>query len=230
MAELKMDELLAAVDLLKNLSPEEREAVILALEHDHPGIRRLIELEERKVVKLRIVKPVEEAKPEVRDKYGNLYRWVNGGYRRALGVAQLKVTEQAKPEPEPEAVAEPVEGEVIKPGLVEEIGRLELELAEKKAHSLATGDRSFMTPGMAAKKPVVVLNEFNKKHAVITNLGGKCVVMEWAVSQVDPRWVEPSYQKSAPLRKDTLTDTSRLFSALAISSRERARNRRGIGG
>jgi len=31
-------EFLAAVDLLKPLNPEEREPVILALEHDYPGI------------------------------------------------------------------------------------------------------------------------------------------------------------------------------------------------
>jgi|SRR5215471_10842269 len=103
MTELKIGEveLLAAIDLLKKISPEEREAVILALEHDHPGIgdraRAALELEERKVVKLHVVEPVKSVeKPEVRDKYGNLYRWVNGGYRRALGVVQLKVVEQPR--------------------------------------------------------------------------------------------------------------------------------------
>ena len=52
-----------------------------------------------------------------------------------------------------------------------------MELAEKKAQSLfVTGvDSGFMTPGMAAQKPIVALNEMNKKHAVITNLGGKSV-------------------------------------------------------
>src|SRR6516162_5943120 len=103
-------ELLAAIDLLKKISAEEREAVILALEHDHPGIgdraRAALELEKKKVVKLRVVKSVQ--RPEVRDKQGNLYRWVNGCYRRQIGVAQLKTIEQAKPEPEkPEPEAEP---------------------------------------------------------------------------------------------------------------------------
>src|SRR5215469_5422290 len=108
MTELKIGEveLLAAIDLLKKISPEEQEAVILALEHDHPGIgdkaKAALELEEKKVVKLRVVEPVKVERPEVRDKNGNLYRWVNGGYRRVFGVARLKVVGQAKPEPEPE--------------------------------------------------------------------------------------------------------------------------------
>src|SRR5262249_55990757 len=82
---------------------------------------------------------------------------------------------QAKLEPEPEGEAEP------KP--------VPVELVVSDQHR-----PGFVTPGMAAQKPVVALNEMNKKHAVITNLGGKCVVMEWAVSQVDPRWEEPAYQ------------------------------------
>src|SRR5262249_3663585 len=55
----------------------------------------------------------KEEKPEIRDKHGNLYRWVNGCYRRVFGgVPQLKVVEQAKPEPQPE---EEEEEEVKKP-------------------------------------------------------------------------------------------------------------------
>src|SRR5262249_15077017 len=91
-----------------------------------------------------------------------------------------------------------------KPGLVDEIARLELELAEKRKQSLVVSDQhglGYLTPGMAAQKPVVVLNELNKKHAVITNLGGKCVVMEWATSQVDPQWEEPSYQTFTAFRE-----------------------------
>ena len=91
------------------------------------------------------------------------------------------------------------EVEVVKPGLVDEIARLELALAEKKARS--EDGLGFLTPGMAAQKPVVALNEMNKKHAVITNLGGKCVVMEWATSQVDPQWEEPSYQTFTSFRE-----------------------------
>src|SRR5215831_18334484 len=110
-------ELLAAIDLLKKISAEEREAVILALEHDHPGIgdraRAALELEKKKAV-LRVVETAKPEPREVRDKQGNLYRWVNGGYRRVFGVPQLKVMEQAKPEPEPkheEAVESKAEAE-----------------------------------------------------------------------------------------------------------------------
>jgi len=110
-------ELQAAIDLLKKISPEEQEAVILALEHDHPGIgdkaRAALELEEKKVVKLRVVEPAKSERPEIRDKQGNLYRWVNGGYRRVFGVAQLKVMEQAKPEPEPEKQETKVEAKSV---------------------------------------------------------------------------------------------------------------------
>src|SRR5262249_40908111 len=52
-----------------------------------------------------------------------------------------------------------------------------------------------------AEKPIVALNEMNRKHAVITNLGGKCVVMEWVQSQVDPQWEEPAYQGFTPFRE-----------------------------
>src|SRR5262249_45589776 len=117
-------------------------------------------------------------------------------------VPQLKVVEAQKPEPELEPAepkaekAEIKQGEIkeVKSGLVDEIARLELELADKRAQSLVVSDYGlgYLTPGMAAQKPVVVLNELNKKHAVITNLGGKCVVMEWATSQVDPQWEELS--------------------------------------
>ena len=54
---------------------------------------------------------------------------------------------------------------------------------------------------MAAQKPNVALNELNKRHAVITNLGGKCVVMEWVASQIDDRWEEPSYQTFAAFKE-----------------------------
>jgi hypothetical protein len=83
----------------------------------------------------------------------------------------------------------------------DEIARLERELAEKKA-LIPTNNRPLLvTPGMAAQKPVVALNELNKKHSVILNLGGKCVVMEWTKSQVDPRWEEPSYQTFASFKE-----------------------------
>ena len=123
------------------------------------------------------------------------YSTAGGGWRRWIGPPPRQVAAEQVKEAKP-VDDTGVEGEVIKPSLVDDIGRLELELAEKKAQSLfVTGvDSGFMTPGMAAQKPIVALNEMNKKHAVITNLGGKCVVMEWAVSQVDPQWEEPAYQ------------------------------------
>ena len=156
-------ELLAAIDLLKKISAEEREAVILALEHDHPGIgdraRAALALEERKVVKLRVVKSVE--RPEVRDKQGNLYRWVNGCYRRQIGVAQLKTIEQAKPEPEkPEPEAEPEQAKL--PAIV----------------PAAIGE-----PVGAEWNDAIAA--MNKQHAIIDNVGGRAVIASWEPASYD---------------------------------------------
>src|SRR5262249_55842343 len=104
----------------------------------------------------------------------------------------------------PEPVEEEPKKAAVGEGLVEKIARLEIELEETRAQSLVVSDDAglgFITPGMAAQKPVVVLNEFNKRHAIIANLGGKCVVMEWAPSQVDPQWLEPAYQTFTSFRE-----------------------------
>src|SRR5215469_7756203 len=124
MVKLEMDEvgLLAAIDALKRVSPEQQEAAILELEGQHPGIGERIrallalekqtaqhikklekrEVEEPKVVEPKIVKP---------KKSGEIVAWVDGRqvrFPRRFGVAPvLKVVEQAKPEPEPEEEPEP---------------------------------------------------------------------------------------------------------------------------
>src|SRR5262249_2563540 len=51
------------------------------------------------------------------------------------------------------------------------------------------------------EKPLDALKEMNNKHAVITNLGGKCVVMEWVPSLIAPGTREPSYQKFGTFRE-----------------------------
>jgi hypothetical protein len=103
-------------------------------------------------------------------------------------VVALKPQAQAKPEPEPEPEELSLNKETVK---------LEVELAERKAAQLP----QLVTPGMAAQKPVVALNEMNKRHAVITNLGGKCVVMEWVPSELNAEWEEPSYQSFTAFRE-----------------------------
>jgi hypothetical protein len=91
--------------------------------------------------------------------------------------------------------------EVWEDSVTKDIARLEGELADKRALVVRSGFPEFVTPGMAAQKPVVVLNEMNKRHAVITNLGGKCVVMEWVQSQINPKWEEPAYQSFTAFRE-----------------------------
>jgi len=179
-----------AVEKFKAASAEEQDVICVEL-----GQKCGTKAAERKA---RELFAAARPKPELQYKKVDgvlYYSTAGGGWRRWIGPPPRQVAAEQVKEAKP-VDDTGVEGEVIKPSLVDDIGRLELELAEKKAQSLfITGvDSGFMTPGMAAQKPIVALNEMNKKHAVITNLGGKCVVMEWAVSQVDPQWEEPAYQ------------------------------------
>src|SRR5262245_45451912 len=107
---------------------------------------------------------------------------------------EAKAIKEPKREPEEKPEKGGIVDEII--GLGNEIGKLQVKKAELEARSQVPTDYGlgYLTPGMAAQKPNVALNELNKKHAVITNLGGKCVVMEWVTSQIDDRWEEPSYQ------------------------------------
>ena len=137
-AELDDTAFLAAVDALKGVSAEEQEAAILELDQRYPGVAnraramlafdqkaaegiRRAEDEGRRIVaeakaeakskaaKVEPTKPVAVEKPPFRDKHGNLYKWINGGYRRVIrfnlpaqpeAEPKLKVTEQVKPRPE----------------------------------------------------------------------------------------------------------------------------------
>jgi putative DNA primase/helicase len=142
-------ELLAAVDLLKKISPEEREAVILALEHDYPGVgdgaRAMLELEERKVVKLHVVEATKSVDVKVvslgdgwsfvKKADGSKWRVKGTDQRRWTGpepadaVVQLKAMEQAKPEPEPEPeeAKKPEAEPEAEPDKIEKPIRLDLE-------------------------------------------------------------------------------------------------------
>jgi hypothetical protein len=57
------------------------------------------------------------------------------------------------------------------------------------------------TPYVPPQEPLVALNDINRNHAVITNLGGKCVVMEWVPSLIAPGTMEPSYQRFTTFRE-----------------------------
>lgn len=53
----------------------------------------------------------------------------------------------------------------------------------------------------AALAPMGAMREINDKHCVITNLGGKCVIMEWVPSARNPAWEEPSYQTTMAFKE-----------------------------
>ena len=136
-AELDDFGLEAAIDALKGVSAEEQEAAILELDQRYPGVGgraramlafdqkaaegiRRAEDEGRRIVaeakaaaeviaKQKAVELPKVEKPPFRDKHGNLYKWINGGYRRVIRFnlpaqpepePKLKVTEQVKPRPE----------------------------------------------------------------------------------------------------------------------------------
>ena len=195
-----------AVEKFKEASVEEQEVICVGL-----GQKCGTNAAERKA---RELFAAARPKPELQFKRENgvLYYSSGGGWRRWIGPPPRQIVAEQVKEAKPVGDTG-VQGEVIKPSLVDDIGRLELELAEKKAQSLfVTGvDSGFMTPGMAAQKPIVALNEMNKKHAVITNLGGKCVVMEWAVVRLTHNGKNLLIRHLQPLRKDTPTGISRLL-------------------
>src|SRR5262245_61581048 len=108
--ELSEVEFAAVIDLLRPLNADEREPVILALEHDYEGVgdraRAALALEEKKVVKLRVEpKSIEPKIDDVQWRKRPDGEWehsVNGGiWRRGAKpksepVVQLRVVEQAK--------------------------------------------------------------------------------------------------------------------------------------
>src|SRR5262249_52389202 len=165
MVEVGIDdtELLMAVDALKQVSGEEREAAILALEEKHPGIRdsivALLALEEPKVSKKKFVKLIQ--------RYGVWWqtdgkRWLGPPPKltnsNAVGTPQLKVVDQAKPEPEPEP-------EKTKP---------------------ERGALAVIPPAPAVGDWDDVLAAMNRQHAIIENVGGKAVIASWEPSTYQP--------------------------------------------
>ena len=86
--------------------------------------------------------------------------------------------EDEEPEPEDEQ-QEPATGQLVP---------VELEPEEPEPET-----RPIFTPRAIIK--------LNRKHAVIANLGGKCVIMEFVPSSVTPGTTEPSYQTFRSFRE-----------------------------
>jgi Family of unknown function (DUF5906) len=187
----------AAVDKLAKLNPKDRQIAYAELVRKHGAVKakELLEAVKGRVDVAKIErradeitakldaapKPVETEKPKVEAAKPVVFQ------RRKLS--------ETKPQP-----AEPVE---------EKEAAVKAEPVQHKAVVRPTpnklvsidGKPGLVTPGMAAQKPVVALNEMNKRHAVITNLGGKCVVMEWVPSELNAEWEEPSYQSFTAFRE-----------------------------
>src|SRR6516165_4946956 len=189
MTEVKFDDfaLEAAIDTLKHVSPQEREAAVQALEEDHPGIgnrvRALLalekqtaeairKLEEKPTIELPKASVVPLRQKERWQKVGNAWFKDEGkGWRRHLGplpkgieaspnsgIPQLKVVDQAKPKPEPEPEPE-------------------------------KGKRLTVVPPPPAPTPTADLDDalavMNRQHAIIENVGGKAVIASWEPSTYD---------------------------------------------
>lgn len=179
MAEPWVDEaeLLAAVDALKRVSPEEQEAAILALEESHPGIgdraRALLAIEKQSAEDIRKAeeqgkkwageaKKVVEPKPSPKPNLGHkpvirLVRRPDGEYDTVIeGQAEEAKAEQEKKEPEPE---------------------------EKQAAAVAKLPAVMPAPPPAELDDV--LAAMNRQHAIIENVGGKAVIASWEPSSHD---------------------------------------------
>ena len=111
--------------------------------------------------------------------------WMNSAIAEAA--AALVAKGEAKifsPEPQPNVEEEPsVEEE-----------------AEPKANALTVIPQSAMIPADETPEEKAV-REMNDKHAVISNLGGKCVIMEWVPSAISEGQKELSYQSFQAFRE-----------------------------
>ena len=92
-------------------------------------------------------------------------------------------------------VAEALQSAIAKLG---EERRAEEEAAPKSGTALLVPSNELLVP-VAVPPPAI--KELNDKHAVIGNLGGKCVVMEWVPSVILPGAKELSYQSFTSFRE-----------------------------
>src|SRR5262249_23693613 len=76
--------------------------------------------------------------------------------------------------------------------------QVDAKKAEAKDLAIPYVRRPLLTPSQAALKPEQAIKEMNANHAVISNVGGKVVAMEWL--QGDDGCDEPSYQTFQAIR------------------------------
>jgi hypothetical protein len=136
---------------------------------------------EPEVLKRRKLVPEPEAKPEGEAEKDALQ--AAGLSKEALDAAlkaQLKPEEKGDPEPSPNIN----KGD----GLLEhhEEGHGQLDLA--------VGTELVPVEGDLGAKQHTMLIAMNTRHAVIGNVGGKCRVLEWMPSEIDPGTMVPVFQ------------------------------------
>jgi Family of unknown function (DUF5906) len=128
--------------------------------------------------------------------------------RREYGLAPLVVQRRVfgKPkliEAKAEEIVEPImEGEVYEPSKIDQkIAALKAELEEQQGLIITNQRKQLVTPALAAVKPEIAMREMNEKYAIITNYGGKCVVLEWVPSKVNSDWQEPLFKTLQAFRE-----------------------------
>ena len=115
---------------------------------------------------------------------------------RLIRTGEAKAKEDAPPfsaeiQPEAEEEAEAQAGEA----------QAEAERVEEPA--TAGGALAVIEPSVPANETPIekAVREMNDKHAVISNLGGKCVIMEWVPSPISEGQKELSYQSFQAFRE-----------------------------
>jgi hypothetical protein len=121
---------------------------------------------------------------------------------------------------QPQLAEKPIEGETL--GIE--------AIAKKNAVVLASGNHLTTNGGVAGFVSVwpKLLEAFNKRYAVIGNIGGKCRVLEWVPSELDEGSMVPVFQSrgdfinrysNRPIPITSLATSTPTFGPVLICSR-----------
>jgi hypothetical protein len=95
----------------------------------------------------------------------------------------------------------PPKAEVLDEGPQIEVALQALEKADPNADAIAPGREVGAALAIVEAKRPEAISTMNDKHAVISNLGGKCVVMEWVPSAITLGAKELAYQSFTSFRE-----------------------------
>jgi hypothetical protein len=195
MVKVEMDEvgLLAAIDALKRVSPEQQEAAILELEGEHPGIgervKALLAIEKQTAEHIaRLEKAAPKAAEPVKLGLVRKIKWkrigaawfksVDGGeFRRHLG-------------PLPKEVEAKLSASNLNTGSVPQLKAIEQHKPEPEPEPEPDkGKAVTVVPPLPAPASTPDLDDalavMNRQHAIIENVGGKAVIASWEPSTYD---------------------------------------------